>query len=158
MVFSEPGHPHRGEWYDPDAGANALMRACISHSYKSFKSGADLFHRNTRWFIDQLYPDLTFDQQLQRVWLTEGRLCSIDKEIGRITDRTCASSYLVQQVAMLPNATVVAFGGKAKHYLKGIGIDYVGAYALAPPGANHKPARPSWQAAIAEVIARRQAH
>lgn len=58
---------------------------------------------------------------------------------------------------MLSNATVVAFGSKAKHYLSGIGIDYVGAYALAPPGANHKPARPSWEAAIAEVIARRQA-
>ena len=157
MVFSEPGHPHSAEWYDPDAGPTETMKACVSHAYESFKSGTDLFHRNTRWFIDRLYPDLTFDQQLQRVWLTEGRLCSIDNEIGKTTDRTCASSYLAQQVAMLPNATVVAFGGKAKHYLKGIGIDYVSAYALAPPGANHKPARPSWEAAIAAVVARRQA-
>ncbi|WP_210401979.1 hypothetical protein [Thioclava sp. L04-15] len=91
------------------------------------------------------------------VFLQElGRLCSIDNEIGRATDRTCAANFLVQQVATLPNATVVfAFGRKAKHYLAGIGIDYVGAYALAPPGANHNPARPSWEAAIAEVISRR---
>jgi hypothetical protein len=156
MVFSEPGHPHDGERYDPGIGADGLMQACVSHAYDSFKNGTDLFHRNTRWFIDRLYPDLTFDEQLRRVWLTEGRLCSIDNEIGRTTDRTCASNYLVQQIAMLPNATVVAFGGKAKHYLTGIGIGYVSAYALAPPGANHKPARPSWEAAVAEVMRRRQ--
>ncbi|WP_233243245.1 hypothetical protein [Thioclava sp. NG1] len=155
MVFSEPGHPHEGERYDSDMDADGLMQTCVAHAYESFKNGTDQFHRNTRWFIDQLYPDLTFDEQLQRVWLTEGRLCSIDNETGRTTDRTCAAHFLVQQVALLPNATVVAFGGKAKHYLAGIGIDYVGAYALAPPGANHRPARPSWDAAIAEVNARR---
>lgn len=155
MVFAEPGHPHADEEYGPNLGADALMQRCTSHAYDSFKNGTDLFHRNVRWFIDQLYPNLTFDEQLRHVWLTEGRLCSIDNEIGNTRDRTCASHFLAKQVALMPNATVVAFGGKARHYLKCIGIDFVGAYALAPPGANHKPAKPSWQAAIDKVSARR---
>jgi len=29
------------------------------------------------------------------------------------------------------------------------------AYALAPPGANHRPARPSWEAALAMIKERR---
>lgn len=156
MVFSEPGHPHEGESYDASLGAEGLMTACTSHAYQSFRNGTDLFHRNVRWFISELYPDLTFDEQLERVWLTEGRLCSIDVEIGNTTDRTCAANYLVEQIRLLPNATVVAFGGKAKHYLKGLGVDFIGAYALAPPGANHRPARPSWEAAVAEIERRRR--
>ncbi|MCA0205155.1 MAG: hypothetical protein LCH92_12490 [Proteobacteria bacterium] len=156
MVFAEPGHPHADERYDAALGAEGLMAACTSHAYESFKNGTDLFHRNVRWFISQLYPDMTFDEQLQRVWLTEGRLCSIDVEIGKTTDRTCAANYLVEQIRLLPNAAVVAFGGKAKHYLNGLGVDFIAAYALAPPGANHKPARPSWEAAIEAVKARRQ--
>lgn len=156
MVFSEPGHPHGNENYDASLGAEHVMAACTSHAYDSFKHGTDLFHRNVRRFISQLYPDMTFDEQLKRVWLTEGRLCSIDVEIGSTTDRTCATNYLAEQIRILPNASVVAFGNKAKHYLKGLGVDFIGAYALAPPGANHKPAQPSWQAAIAEIEQRRQ--
>jgi len=151
LIFSEPGHPHEGESYDASLSAEGLMGACVSHTYSSFRHGKDLFHRNVRWFMSELYPDLTFDDQLRHVWLTEGRLCSIDVEIGKTTDRTCAANFLARQIALLPNATVVAFGGKAKHYIKGMGIDYLGAYALAPPGANHKPARPSWDAVIAEI-------
>ena len=155
MVLSEPGHPHEGESYDVSLGPERLMAACAAHAYECFKHGRDFFHRNVRWFISQLYPDMAFDEQLRRVWITEGRLCSIDNEIGSVTDRTCAANYLVRQIELLPNAIVVAFGGKARRYLKGLGIDFIGAYALAPPGANHRPARPSWEAAIAEIQQRR---
>ena len=155
MVFAEPGHPHNDESYNESLGPEGLMSACTAHVYKCFKRDRDLFHRNVRWFMSQLFPEMDFDQQLQRVWLTEGRLCSIYDEIGNTKDRICAENYLVKQVNLLPNATVVAFGGKAQYYLKGIGIDYIGAYALAPPGANHKPARPSWEAAIDKIKRRR---
>lgn len=93
---------------------------------------------------------------MRHVWLTEGRLCSIDNEIGNVKDRTCASRYLRRQLAALPNATVVAFGGKAQRYLDGLGIARIDAYALAPPGAYHKPAKPSWIAAIEAVKAKRK--
>ena len=151
MVFSESGHPHAQERYNTKSTPEQLLNESLSYVYECFASGTDAFHRNARWFIDQLYPNQSFDQQLRRVWLTEGRLCSIAKEIGSTTDRTCSSSYLVHQISALPNAVVVAFGRKAQHYLKGLKVDFIKAYALSPPGANHKPAKPSWEAAIAKI-------
>lgn len=155
MVFSEPGHPHYDEGHNPNLSEIGLMASGMRHVYQCYKSRTDTFHKNVRWFMAQLYPDLSFDDQLKYIWLTEGRLCSIDNEIGSTKDRTCANHYLTRQLAVLPNASVIAFGGKAKHYLKGLGIDFIGAYALAPPGANHKPAMPSWQAAIQTIQERR---
>ena len=42
----------------------------------------------------------------------------------------------LEQLALLPNATVVAFGGKAKDYMKMIGGAWLPASALSPPGCN----------------------
>ena len=157
MVFSEPGSPHQGERYDSSLGEDLLIDACSEHAYQSFRDGSDLFHRNVRWFLSQVYPESTFDEQLQKVWLTEGRLCSIKDEIAGTMDRTCAQHYLTGQLALVSQATIVAFGQKARRYLDGLGAEYVPAYSLAPPGANHKPARPSWEAAIDLVKSRRLA-
>lgn len=156
MVFAEPGHPYDGHGFDEKLGPEGLLRGGVEQTYDCFKNMTDQFHANARWFMSQLYPGLTFDEQLRHVWLTEGRLCSIDNEIGNVKDRTCASHYLRRQLAALPNATVVAFGGKAQRYLDGLGIARIDAYALAPPGANHKPAKPSWIAAIEAVKAKRK--
>ena len=154
MLFAEPGHAHGGEGYDPALGAEGLLMAGVGHSFRSFRDGCDLFHRNARWFLSQLWPDLPFEAQLRRVWMTEGRLCSIADETGRRSDRLCADHYLARQLSLLPGATVVAFGGKAAQALRGRD-GWLRAYALAPPGANHRPARPSWEAAIRAVRAKR---
>ena len=155
MVFGEPGRPHDGEVYDAHSGPESLLRSGMQYTYNCHQSGKDQFHKNVRWFMSEIYPGLTFDQQLRRVWLTEGRLCSIDNETGSTTDRTCASNYLVRQISMLPKATVVAFGTrKAQRYLKGIGISFIPAYALSQPGCNFAGARPSWLAAIEQIKAR----
>jgi hypothetical protein len=55
-------------------------------AYRSFSEGEgkDVFHRKIRWFLSELFPGLTLDEQLHRVWLTEGRSCSIDNEIGNV--------------------------------------------------------------------------
>lgn len=151
MVFSEPGRPHSNERYGPVDDPMRLLESAVRHTYHSFANGTDRFHRNVRWFMSRLYPELTFEEQLRHVWLTEGRLCSIDVEIGSTKDRTCAAHYLLRQVQLLSNATVVAFGGKAKHYVHGLKGDWLEAYALAPPGAYHKPAVPSWERAIAQI-------
>ena len=155
MVFAEPGIPHDEERYDPKAHSTDLLLAGVEHTYKCFSTGTDLFHRNTRWFLDQLYPDLSFDEQLRHIWMTEGRLCSIANEIGNTRDRTCAKHYLSRQLDMLPNATTVAFSRKAHHYMRGMDTDWVKAFALSPPGAKQTKARPSWAEAIAKVKARR---
>lgn len=157
MVFSEPGHPHQGEGHDVGLGPLGLLQSAMQHTYNCYRSRLDPFHRNVRWFLSELYPDLTFDQQLRHVWLTEGRLCSIENEIGSTKDRTCASHYLVRQLKVLPNASVIAFGRKAQHYLSGIGVAFIRAFAFAPPGANSIRARPSWEAALEEIRARRMA-
>ena len=151
MVFAEPGRPHEDESYDPGDSPARLLDRGLRHTYDCYRNGTDLFHRNVRWFLSELYPDSTFDEQLQRAWLTEGRLCSISEETGSMRDVTCAQQYLVRQIELLPNATVVAFGRKARYYLKRLQVEHVHAYALAPPGANHRPARPSWEEAIARI-------
>lgn len=155
MVFAEPGHPHPGEVYDSRDSPETLLESGMHHTYQAFATGTDLFHRNVRWFMDQLYPNLTFDQQLRHVWLTEGRLCSIENEIGGLRDHLCAQRYLRAELEMLPNATVAAFGGKAQDYIRGLKVEHLKAYAFAPPGANHKPARPSWEKALENIKSRR---
>ena len=154
MIFAEPGRPHGGETYDDGDPLNYMMQG-IQHTYDCFANGTDLFHQNTRWFLSQLYPQMNFDEQLKYVWMTEGRLCSIANEIGKMNDRTCANYYLARQLELLPNATVVAFGKKTQNYMRQINHPYIDARALAPPGANHKPARPSWEVAIEEIINKR---
>jgi hypothetical protein len=151
MVFAEPGRPHSDERYEATLTPMGMLKSGMKHTYECFKKGTDQFHVNVRWFMSQLYPDLTFDEQLRRVWLTEGRLCSVTKEIGGTTDRSCASRYLVRQLALLPHATVVAFGGKAQDYLKRLGIARIDASAMSPPGANFRAARPSWLAAVEQI-------
>ena len=155
MVFAEPGHPLPGEKYSNEDESLALLTSGLRHTYEAFATGTDLFHRNVRWFMSRLYPGLSFDEQLRHVWLTEGRLCSIAVEIGATKDRTCSGHYLTRQLALLPKATVVAFGGKAQHYLRMLNHEWLDAYALAPPGANNKPALPSWERALAHIEARR---
>ncbi|THJ64732.1 hypothetical protein E8P82_14260 [Arthrobacter echini] len=155
MVFAEPGHPHPGEAYDRKDSPDTLLENAMDHAYEAFAMGTDLFHRNVRWFLDQLYPNLSFNEQLRYVWLTEGRLCSIDNEIGSQRDHRCAQRYLRAQLEILPNATIVAFGGKAHDYVRRLEVEHVKAYALAPPGANHRPARPSWERAIGHIKSQR---
>lgn len=151
IVFAEPGNPHDGEFYDEKLSPDELIEAPILHAYQSFKHGRDLFHRNLRWFLDQVFPDLTFDEQLRHTWLTEGRLCSFSVEIGGKRESTCAKSFLASQISMMPNAFVVGAGGKASEYLRLLGIPFQPCHAFAPPGANQKAARPSWERAISNA-------
>ena len=157
MLFAEPGKPHTEERYDANASPAALLDASVEHTYKCFSTGTDRCHQNATWFLQQLYPALSFDEQLQHVWMTEGRLCSIANEIGRTRDRTCAKHYLARQIDLLPNAMTVAFGGKAHHYMQGVNARWIKAFALSPLGANQKRAKPSWTEAIAQIKARRRA-
>jgi len=152
MVFAEPGHPHphEGEVY-PESGGEATMLAALEHADRCHRETSTQFHKNVRAFLDMALPDMTFDEQLKRAWLTEGRLCSIEDEIGDARDGTCAEVHLARQLDLLPNAVVLGFGGKAKRYLKRLGVDHLECWALAPPGCNRKEARKSWEVAAAEI-------
>ena len=155
MVFPECGQPHEGEQYDPNLSPEELMEAAMGHAGASFKNKQDLYHLNVRWFISELYPNLTFEEQSRRVWMTDGRLCSIDEDIGGAIDTNCGANYLVKQIELLPNASVIGFGKKAQLYLDALRIEHIKAVALAPPAAKKEEARPSWENAIQTIKARK---
>lgn len=157
IVFAEPGFPQPGESYEPTQTPDEFLSSTLEYVTSAFATGMNQFHRNARWFLDELYPELAFEQQLKRVWMTEGRLCSIDEELGDARDSRCAQTYLAGQLRLFPKATIVACGGKAKRYLRQLGAEHVGAHAFAPPGCNQAAAKPSWQAAIETVRRRRNA-
>ena len=157
LVFAEPGHPHVSESYDSADSPEQMLRQTSQYAFHCLSHGKDLFHRNIRWFLSEIFPGQKLEDQLKRVWLTEGRLCSIENEIGNINDMTCAGTFLKGQLDLLPNAVIVGCGGKAQRYLRKLGVAHLSVFAFAPPGANFKRARPSWEAAIAEIKERLRA-
>jgi hypothetical protein len=162
MVFAEPGHPYADMDFSHATTPEALIAECTAHSH-SRRSGAnakgftgDVFHRNVEWFIEQCFPGASAAEKSRRVWQTEGRLCSVPDEIGKSDSAPCAETYLTRQFALLSHATWVAFGSKAQRTMRRLALPHVAAYALAPPGCNHRPARPTWEAAIHAVLNPRQ--
>ena len=151
MIFAEPGHPYTSDCYDAGRGPDSIFAQAVEATFGIMNSSQDIFHRNVRWFIDQILPHKNLREQLENVWLTEGRLCSVDQEIGGRKDRLCAQTYLLRQIELMPQAIVIGFGGKAQAYLSGLKVPHIAAYSLAPPGSNHRPARPSWEMAAVAV-------
>jgi hypothetical protein len=148
LVVAEPGNPHSGEVYAGDSAEELLDGAC-RNAYECFAHGTDPFHRNVRGILSACWPTLSFGDQLRRAWITESVLCSAREECGRVPSeayRTCADLYLAGQLELLPDAVVVALGGKAHHRMKKLGREYLCAGAVAPPGCNQRRVRESWKA------------
>jgi hypothetical protein len=152
FVLSEPGHPHKSEKYNAELDGSSLLAQSVKYTYSSIKNGTDLIHRNIRWIISEIWADLNFDQALNHLWITEGRLCSIDNEIGKFKDGICAPLYLREQFKILPNATIIAFGLKANDRVNlALGNEkreVLKVWAVSPPGANNPKAKESWIEAI----------
>lgn len=152
MVFAEPGHPHDIETYNPRLNADELLAAGVSQTYSFMFEQTDLFHKNVRFFLDQLYPELSFLQQLQFVWMTEGRLCSLDDETGRKSHgEICAGIYLRKQLELLPKATVVAFGKKAQKLMSNFRREFIKASSFADPEGRKPRAKESWKIALENI-------
>ncbi len=153
LVCAEPGDPQAWERYDGRSHEEILL-ATHDFTYASFRDGTDLFHRNVRLILNMCFPDNSFDEQLERTWNTESVLCSARVESGAVSSaaaRTCRANYLQRELALLPNAVVIALGAKARDRMKGLVREVVPAAAAAPPGCHHRQARPSWRAAAARV-------
>lgn len=147
LVFAEPGDPHDGE-------THSGLESAVAHTYSCMRSGQDQFHRNVRQILDMCFPDLTFDQQLEKAWLTESVLCSARKECGSVPSsawRACSLDYLKPQLSRFSGAVVAALGAKASARLDAIGIPHIKAKAAAPPGCNQRDAFESWKA-IADAV------
>lgn len=60
---------------------------------------------------------LGLDKQLRQIWRTNSVLCSAVVEGGNVPNaivRTCISSYLKPQLALVPNAMVAALAGRRR--------------------------------------------
>jgi len=152
LVFAEPSHPDPEDNYSNCNSPMEFLERTVIETFAHFQNPTHGIHHNTRWFLDQIWPEKRFADQLNHVWLTEGRLCSIDDKIGNVPDNQCSTKYLMPQLNLFPDAVVIPFGGKARKRVSRLNCPYLdGVYSLSPPGANHTPARPSWITAAALV-------
>ena len=111
--------------------------------------------------LDQCWPELTFDEQMRRAWITESTLCSARSECGPVptaVSQYCVNSYLWKQLSLLPHAIIATLGEKAKkrtaHPEPALVREFIHARAAAPPGCNFKGARQSWDR-IADAVRNR---
>jgi len=150
LVMAEPGDPHDGESHP--SNPEAALASVYDYAYKCYANGKDQYHRNVRTILDLCFPGTSFDEQMRRTWMTESVLCSASKEgasVPKPVAAACRSQYLERQLALFPQAVVVALGGKAAKRLRGRA--YISAFAAAPPGCNFKGARESWEVVAAAV-------
>lgn len=163
IVLAEPGHPHNNELYTSHLSKRELLEQIIAYTYRCYSNKKDQLHKNVRFFLDEVFPNTSFDNQLKHAWITEGRLCSIKDEIGSHNDRFCARLHLSKQINLLSSAIVVPFGYKARsrlakidevknNIIKDVNMsEPINIFALAPPGANNKLAKPSWIEAARKI-------
>lgn len=154
LVVAEPGDPYHDEDH-----TNIINTFRYLSARKDV--GRDQFHRNVKAIMNSCWPDLPYDQQQRKVWLTESVLCSALREGGpvkRNASQECGKRYLLPQLQLLPKALVVALGRKAQSRLREIGYTkFLAACAVAPPGCNFPGAKESWACIAIELQRHRQA-
>ena len=152
LVFAEPGDPHSGESHD---GLNSAYK----YATNAFATGKDKIHKNVCRILKACWPDLSFEEQLKKVWMTESVLCSAKKEGGYVPvaiEQECGTRYLFPQLRLLSHAFVVALGKKAERRLQKVGFtDFLFVFAVAPPKSNTKEARESWDRIPVELRRKR---
>lgn len=148
LVFAEPGDPQPDEKHS--AGIESALKA--ANFYHSNKQ--DQFHKNSRYILDLCWPNLPFEKQLEKVWMTESVLCSAPIESGRVrsaVERACGERYLLRQLALFPDAVVVALGAKAQKRMRALGYDrFIAASAVAAPEGNPRLWKYYWRVFSAE--------
>ena len=152
LVVAEPGDPSEREISYDLASTYKLVS-------QGFPSRFDQFHRNMLGIFNSCWPNLPYDKQLEKVWVTESVLCSAAYTTGPVDSavtKECGIRYLSKQLTLMPSALVVALGSKAQHRLRLIGVhDFLPAFAIAPPGCNFAGAKKSWGRISIELKRRR---
>ena len=154
LIVAEPGDPYGSDPISPRLSSEGMLTQTCKDTFEHYRDGVDPFHRNMRFLLDLIFPNTRFDDQLRKTWITESYLCSAPQEGGNVPARAwrgCAERYLAQQLSLFEGLPVIALGGKAQQRAKRYAPDLIVAYAIAPPGSNQRPARPSWEAAAARA-------
>lgn len=153
LVFAEPGNPHNEE-------KHCGLYSAYYYAMLVVATGKDLFHRNVRKILDSCWPSMSLEEQLRKVWLTDSVLCSGRKEgghVSRVASQACGRHYLLPQLALFPNALIVAMGSKATNRLHALGVPaFLSVSAAAPPGCNRAEAKESWKQIPIELRRRRE--
>jgi hypothetical protein len=158
LVTAEPGDPHDAESYAQGRTPAEQLAASSDHSFHCLRNGRDLFHRNLRSILDHCYPDLSFEAQMVRVWITDSVKCSARREGGHVpavVARACRERFLNRELALFPRALVVALGRKAQHRLRGR-AGLLAVASVAPPFGATGKAQSTWLAIPAALVARQQ--
>jgi hypothetical protein len=154
LVFAEPGDPHEGEKHEGLASA-------YSYATFAFEVGKDQFHRNVRTILDKCWPNLSFEDQMKKVWMVDSVLCSAKREGGPVSAAVaaeCGKRYLSAQLRLLPDALIVALGKKAQNRLLSLGFTrFLAVFSVAPPGCNFRGATESWNRIPGELRRANQA-
>jgi len=129
IVTAEPGEPSDGEGYSADGGSMmqeilAFQMSALTAYIVRHRGRPAPFHRNMRFILDACWPGSSLSEQLKKTWITAAVLCSAHKSGGPIPaqiEATCANTYLLPQLKLMPQAFVLALGAKAARRLVAIG-------------------------------------
>jgi len=157
LITAEPGDPHPNESHPAYSKPDDLFARTAQYSYQCFETGKDLFHRNVRYIMNMCWPNLTFEEQMRRTWITESVLCSAPKEGGSVSSvvsNQCENRYLEKQLGFFDRPVIVALGSKARDRTKGSIYSIMSVGAASPPGCNRQGVRASWSA-IADTVKKR---
>lgn len=162
LVTAEPGNPASNEHYEPPAETYVERHAALVGDFLEFdglrrKGRPAPFHRNMRRILDACWPGVSLAEQLRRTWLTDAVLCSAPVSGGQVNqtvEDTCVQTYLAKQIDLLPDAFVVALGGKAERRMQRNDIR-IDATAQHPSARSPAQRNASWEAMAAKF---RQSH
>lgn len=152
LVLAEPGTPNPIDHGVPlKTPPHNLLEDNTVGVFDVIKEnkGTRNFHGNVGIILDECWPGLSLEEQFARTWMTESVLCSAKSavaQIPRTIELACGETYLRRQLDLLPNAFVVALGGKARSRMDMIGANYhATAWAPGKPKGLTKEALKTWK-------------
>ena len=147
-----PGHE---DAYVDDLDPADMVRRVVDFVHWTYVDRHGIVQCVVRWFLDRLFCGMDFDDQLRRVWITQSRLCSLDKSGARYREplyRLCRDEYLTAQLRLLPRVPIVAFGGKAQEALRRLKVPAIEVPHPAARGTEESK-REEWERAITKLKA-----
>lgn len=145
LVNAEPGNPAAGETYEGSAISMITQHEAVFERL----SLNNRFHRNLSRILDYCWPGLSKEERWARTWYTNTVLCSAKKSGGPVpmtSVEVCIRNYLQEQIALMPDAFVLALGGKARNRLRRLNV-HVHGTAMHPSARPTNDPDPSWREA-----------
>lgn len=154
IITAEPSDPLKGETYKGSADEIISKQLCEVDRYLrgETRDPKSRYAENIRKILNLCFPKDDIDAQLRRTWFTNAVKCSAQKVGGKVSvgiEKACAAKYLREELRCLPNAYVLALGGKAQDRLKRAGICFYGRAQHPSAYPFNKPEK-SWKAAADE--------